>query len=549
MNTSPIFIPWLRVSERFLKHTFFAAVIFSLSVTHTTLALTSDFTVRTLIGDDTIPPTVPAPITATPVAMSQIDLSWGTSTDDYLLSGYQVFRDDVQIATTTLSSYSDVGLFASTTYAYYVTAYDFFNNISASSSVVAATTFATPTPPTTPPVTATSSGPIYGSKARLPELVSLEVIPSQYGALIRFETEGYVRSVVRWGTSISYELGSSVERSFSRFHEISIIDLRPGTRYRFSIEGENHMGRFGTLTESTFTTLPPNDETPPGIVTGLTAVRDGNDIVLTWQNPRDPDYDHVRVVRSELFYPSDEADGWVVFDGDAREARDKGVAVPGARLFYSVFTYDEKGNISSAAVVAVRIPTQGGGTTPVPINVVDETKNEIELKIGDIDFYQDDEKLRIERGTITINGSRHLTIAVPYEALPEHLKTILVTLTPSTDQKKELQFILRINKERTAYTARLAPLGVAGDFMVRVSVFDFKTAQIGHTQGRITSTISIFTQSEDGMYKEEVSFISSLFTFLLRNYILLFISLFILLAFLARSVLRRRSEDDGVVRE
>jgi hypothetical protein len=548
MYTNQLFSLTIQTLRRILS-AFGISILVSLSLAQAALAVSSDFTVRTLIGDDTIPPTVPAPITATPVAQSQIDLTWGTSTDNYLLSGYQVFRDAVQIATTTSTSYSDVGLYASTTYTYYVTAFDFFNNISASSSLVATTTFATPTPPVTP-TTTTSSGTTYGSKIRLPELVSLEVIPSQYGAIIRFETEGHVRSIVRWGTSISYELGSSVERSFSKFHEMAITDLRPGTRYRFSIEGENHMGRFGTLTESTFTTLSPNDTFPPGLVIGLTATRDGGDIVLRWQNPRDPDFDHVRVVRSESFYPSDEVDGWVVFDGGATEARDRGVALPGARLFYSVFTYDENGNISSAAVVAIRIPTTGGSTEPVvPIDMHDGAKNEIALTLDDVDFYQDEQQLLIERGTVTMNGSRHLTIAVPYDALPEHLKTILVTMTPAFDPEKELQFILKINAERTAYTARLAPLGVAGDFMVRVSVFDFKTAQIGYTQGRITSVISNFTTNEDEAFTEEVSSLSLIVTFLTRNYIIFFIFFLILLAFLARQLLHRRNDTLRVSRE
>jgi hypothetical protein len=470
--------------------------------------------------------------------MTQIDLSWASSTDDFILSGYQVFRDDIQIATTTATTYSDVGLTPSTTYTYYLTAFDSFDNFSASSTLVSTTTFATPTPPVVPPVEEEDTGPTFGSIVRLGELVSLEVIPSQYGAVIRFETSGYVRSVVKWGTTISYELGSSAERAFSKFHEITIGDLRPGTRYRFSIEGENHIGRTGTLTESSFVTLPENDVTPPGNVLALTATSDDDDVVLSWINPRDTDFNRVRVLRSELFFPGNEDEGWVVYEGGATEARDIGIAVPGKKIFYTVFTYDEIGNVSSGAVVSVRIGTNQEG---IPEPVIDETKNEILLDMRSVDFYQDDVKLTPNRGAVTIQGGQHLTIAIPYDTLPEHLKTILVSIIPATDREKELNFLLRVNKEKTAYTARLAPLGVSGKFTIRISVFDYKTAQIGYAQGVLTSVIHTYTETDNrGGAGGKKEFIWSS-TFMQVSYLVLFIFCLIMLAYGARRLMHRNN--------
>jgi hypothetical protein len=499
---------------------------------------TSDFIVRQLVGLDTTPPTAPSWITATPIALSQIDLAWGTSTDDYILSGYHVYRDDVFVATTTNTTYSDTGLTASTTYTYYVTAFDYFNNVSASSSPVATTTYATPTPPVTP-TTTPSDGPTYGSKARLPELVSLEVIPSQYGAVIRFETESPVRSILKWGTSVSYEIGSSAERSFSRFHEIAITDLAPGARYRFSLEGETHMGRFGVLTESTFVTLPGDDVTPPGLVTGLTAVREGNDIILTWQNPRDSDFDHVRVVRNTHFYPDDEVDGWVVYDGDAVHARDTGIVAPGAHIYYSVFTYDMEGNMSAPSVISLLVPRSGEGGVLPPVITDDPKENEITLSITDVVLYQDGKEIPYTGGRFTIDGSRHLTIAMRYDALPEHLKTILVTIAPKTDDSKVLQFLLRVNREKTAYTARLAPLGIPGTFSLRVSVFDFKTTQIGYTAGEFVSVIGAYEEGEaTPQARGRDSLFFTILRFILSNIAIVFIVLLLILAFFMRKIFR-----------
>jgi chitodextrinase len=508
---------------------------FLLSFSFVTYGASTDFTVRTFIGEDTTPPTVPANLTATPVATTQINLSWDSSTDDFLLSGYQVFRDGTQVATTTLTSLSDTGLTPSTTYAYYITAFDSFNNFSASSTVVATTTLAVT--PTTTPTTTPSSGTRYGSRVHLGELTSLQIIPSQYGVIIRYETSGFVRSVVRFGTTVSYELGSTAERAFTKVHETVINDLTPNTKYKFIIEGDNRLGISGVLTESTFTTLPLDDVTPPSNVTGLSAERVGNDIVLTWKNPEESDFEYVRILRNDQFYPSDVVDGWVVYESNGTAVLDKGAALLAPQQFYTVFSYDVEGNISSGAVVSIRFK----GDTTEPIDVIVETENPINLDLSKIVLTQEGKQIPFVRGTAVIDGAKHLSISIAYDALPEHLKTILVTLVSGTDPEKELNFLLRINAEKTSYVAHLAPLGVQGNFPLRIAVFDFKTTQIGYTRGRIISEIVAYEEEESS---EGKSFLGSLMEFIRTmhlGYLLVFVILLIALVFLARRLLHRNN--------
>jgi chitodextrinase len=94
-----------------------------------------------IVTPDTSSPSTPTGLTATAVSSSQINLSWTTSTDNVGVEGYQVFRNGSQVATTTVSTYSDIGLTASTTYTYTVTAFDASANISPSSQTVSATAF------------------------------------------------------------------------------------------------------------------------------------------------------------------------------------------------------------------------------------------------------------------------------------------------------------------------------------------------------------------------------------------------------------------------
>ena len=438
------------------------------------------FIVQTMIGDDTTPPTVPGSVLAIPVASSQIDVSWGTSTDDWVVAGYYVWRDDVRIATTTNLFYSDTGLSPSTTYAYYVTAFDSAGNESASSTEVSATTFALPTIPVEDEED-TSSGTRISLAS---EIRSLEVVPGQESVVIQYTTTNPIRAIIRYGTGVNYELGSLSEQSFKRAHEAFINGLTPDTLYTFSIEGELGSGRYGVLYTGSFRTSPMDDIFAPGNVMNLHATQDGEGIQLTWNNPNDIDFDHVRVVRSSLFYPTHAADGWLVYEGDKEGVFDSDAAAVDGWIYYTVFAYDANGNMSSGAVTSLRI----GEELPLPPPVTGTT-TPLTLDFFDVRFLQEGTLMPMREGVVSIDGSKQVVVSIPYHLVPQHLKTIVIELQDPTDPELRARFLLRADSEFTAYTATLAPLGVSGDFPVVVTVFDFATRDIGSVTGIISSTL------------------------------------------------------------
>ena len=87
-------------------------------------------------------PPFPRALTATAISSSQINLSWTASTDNVAVTGYQVLRGGVVIATVATTSYSNTGLTAGTNYVYTVKAVDAAGNISAASGSANATTLA-----------------------------------------------------------------------------------------------------------------------------------------------------------------------------------------------------------------------------------------------------------------------------------------------------------------------------------------------------------------------------------------------------------------------
>ncbi len=94
----------------------------------------------TAAEDDTESPTVPASLSATAASSSSVNLSWSASGDNIGVSGYRIFRDGQEVATSFSASYSDSGLAESTLYTYQVCACDAAGNDSALSSSVSATT-------------------------------------------------------------------------------------------------------------------------------------------------------------------------------------------------------------------------------------------------------------------------------------------------------------------------------------------------------------------------------------------------------------------------
>ena len=485
--------------------------------------VTDSFSVFTLVGSDTVPPSAPTGLIAIPVALSQIDLAWASSTDDSgTVAGYHVWRDTVVVATTSSLTYSDTGLTSGTSYAYYITAFDATLNESASSTSVATTTLSPV------PAVSTESGPQYGSRAiPLDEMITtLQIFPQGDSVIIRYETQGHIRAVVKWGSGVSYELGSLVEQSLGTRHETHITGLIPGTQYSFAIEGEDGIGRYGVLHTGVFTTLPPDDVFPPGNVTGLKAEIINQDILLSWVNPQDPDFTKVRVLRSDRFYPSDTADGWVVYEGLDNSIQDRNVVV-GERQFYTVFTYDDKGNVSSGAVISIQTGTSS-------TEVVNPAINPIELSFDDVGVFQDGALLPHEGNVVYIDGARQFTVSIPYEKLPEHLKTILVRVGDSRDSKRTFEFLLRVDVGRTVYTGTIAPFGVAGEFPVAISVFDFETTQVGYTWGVLNSHIRPIHTSSDGVNGGFLAYLSEFSS----SYFMWLLLLLLLLIFMSRRLSR-----------
>lgn len=111
-----------------------------------------------VITPDSSAPTAPTGLRTTSIGTTQVSLAWNAATDDVAVTGYQLSRNGSPLTPLgNVTSFTDAGVTASTSYSYRVTARDAAGNLSPASAALSVTTAALPPPPP-PPATVTRIG-------------------------------------------------------------------------------------------------------------------------------------------------------------------------------------------------------------------------------------------------------------------------------------------------------------------------------------------------------------------------------------------------------
>jgi len=513
----------------------------------------SSFNVRFLYGSDTTPPTTPVLLSANPISPTQVDLDWSAATDNYVLQGYVVSRGSSTVATTTLTSFSDTSVSASTTYSYSVRAFDNSLNYSSSSNIIATTT---PDYPTTPVVSAQDST-TQGNVARIVTR-DVSVSPGISTSSLVVETARPVRLTVRWGRSTDYELGFLVSEFYTQNHQTVLTDLEPGTTYEYEIIAETPFGLESVIATGQFTTVNPSDSgIPPNVVRFLAAANQ-TDVELSWQLPADETISFVRVVRSHLGFPTHPQNGAIVYQGTALQFTDTDILSEYSPVYYTAFAYNPQGKVSSGAVAVAfaqsdipRNESDGDSGSPrpnlptPPVKITEATSSvEQERFTPDMRVPELSEVFVVQQKTeysflnpdIALSPTDSFIVQIPVESVSGNLKSIIGTLLDPTNNKLSYSFLLRINEDNTHYQAVIPALLVVGDSVLEVVIYDYEALTVATYKTPIT-----FAQPTD--MPEPVVFPDIFFqgvTPILLGGALLGAILLILLL-----VLRHRREDKG----
>lgn len=93
---------------------------------------------------DTQPPTAPANLTSSSISQNSVSLRWTASTDNKGVASYLIYKNAVNIGTTTATTYNVSGLTAATAYSFFIKAKDWSGNLSQPSNILTVTTLPIP---------------------------------------------------------------------------------------------------------------------------------------------------------------------------------------------------------------------------------------------------------------------------------------------------------------------------------------------------------------------------------------------------------------------
>ncbi|HEY4504045.1 MAG TPA: hypothetical protein VJJ28_02975, partial [Candidatus Paceibacterota bacterium] len=226
-------------------------------------------------------------------------------------------------------------------------------------------------------------------------------------------------------------------------------------------------------------------------ILNFTAIPLSESILLNWEYPQNSGIVSVMIVRSDKFFPSDIYDGEVIFEGDGKQAIDNDV-ISGVRYYYAIFAKNISGEYSSGVLAQARIPIAGEiiyKESEDPFSDIPQA--EIvhpaisALSLFDFDFIQDGRKIVHQGNTVAIDAKKNLIVQLDYKKVPEILKTIAITLSDPEDSSKVFTFLLRVNKDNTAYTATIASLERSGNYKLNAIILDYKNQGLKRLNGEL----------------------------------------------------------------
>jgi len=341
------------------------------------------------------------------------------------------------------------------------------------------------------------------------EITNINVIVGTSTALITWNTNLDAFSTLDWAGG--GQLGTFTEEVSGTSHSLFLTDLIPGTTYYFDIFAYEDGDETNTdqVLNQTFTTLPL-DNPPPSNPLPFTATYDpsDHDINLDWDNPPDPDFDVVRIMRRTDFFPLDPEDGDFIYEGSLEFFEDLDIEW-GTTYYYTIFARDFEGSWSSGSVDTATVPPEA--CDPDDPNC-EEPDPECEGEdcpaepcqdpfgceppeppppgFDDLifKFTQNDRGTTLftrEGQTVFVNGLLDLKTHIDYDELPEILKAIGITLRHPRDKNKVFSFLLRVDGDKDEYAATVAPLIEDGVYDMTISIMDFENERIVALHGKL----------------------------------------------------------------
>ncbi|WP_082420557.1 glycosyl hydrolase family 18 protein [Paenibacillus sp. A3] len=283
-------------------------------------------------GTDTQPPTAPANLSVSGKTSTTVSLSWGASTDNVGVTGYDVYQGGALVGNAATTSYTVSGLTPSTSYTFTVKAKDAAGNVSGASNAVTVTTDGAPTD-TTPPTAPTS--------VSASNVTSTSVTLTWTASTDNVGVTGY--DVYQGSTLV----GSVATTSYT------VSGLTPSTSYTFTVKAKDAAGNVSAASNAVTvkTNGTSNDTTPPTAPTGVSASNvTSSSVTLAWTASTD----NVGVTGYDVYQ------GGTLVGSVATTSYTVTGLTASTSYTFTVKAKDAAGNVSAASN-AVTVTTSGNG--------------------------------------------------------------------------------------------------------------------------------------------------------------------------------------------
>ncbi len=203
---------------------------------------------------DTQAPSAPPSLTSTAKTHDSVTLSWGASTDNVGVTGYEVFTNggtSVSASTSGATQVTVTGLAANTTYTFTVKARDAAGNRSAASSAHSVTTSPRPAPDTVPPTVpgGLRSTGVSGSSVSLSWTASTD-------------------NVGVTGYEVFVNGGSGASATTSGATSVTVTGLAANTTYTFTVKARDAAGNRSVASSGVSATTTGTQPTGSKLIVG-----------------------------------------------------------------------------------------------------------------------------------------------------------------------------------------------------------------------------------------------------------------------------------------
>ncbi len=427
-----------------------------------------------IIGADTSAPSVPNNVTATALSYQQVQVSWQPSVDNVGVAGYVVYRDGVAVATTTNAVFHDTTVLPETTYSYTVVAFDAAGNYSPVSLPATVLTPAIPLPPVVP-----EGG---GSLSLVPVELrgNVSVAAKVTTATVDFVTNLPVRYQFTYGLTSNADDFSVANSLYLTENRVNLDGLVAQSLYYYILTVVDVNGRTVELERGYFYTTGDTGISSPVNPNYFVATPQANlDVKLVWDNP----YNYrVQLLRSNFFYPQNESEGLVIYEGYGNHFLDLKALKQHETVYYTLFFYNELGERSSGALAVV---SRAGGQTTDPGKTPDTGGSKPDtggsLPGGSAEGYLFPPLIRVAQNHATsslVESPVALKTHSPYlfyinkTDLPTGIKTILLTLGDK-NKSERTTYLLSLNEEGGRYEAYLPAVLSTARYEVKVALYDY----------------------------------------------------------------------------